>query len=207
MSGLPAGRGRKGGVPKRKRIIARQAPNIVVRRPAFMPVQLSDIDHSTQAVPPTAPHLVVTQCPVSTQINAIGTVSVTLSSAHDSEIVTPSNSRAIGSTLCTNPVTPSNSNLFSSPTPSLVQPYSTHPFFVKCITGNIRMCQGCRSSLRSPGGGIPNPPFDLAIARFERTPYRDRNGELKTPAREQASHYHLNVVCVHVVSPSFIPGN
>ena len=27
-------------------------------------------------------------------------------------------------------------------------------------------------------------PFDLVIARFERRPYRDKTGELKTPTRE-----------------------
>ena len=47
------------------------------------------------------------------------------------------------------------------------------------------MCQGCRSSLCLIGGGIPQPPFDLAIARFERRSYRDKSGELKTPVHEQ----------------------
>ena len=82
---------------------------------------------------------------------------------------------------------------------------NSNPFFIRFIAGNIRMCQGCRSSLRSIDGGIPQPPFDLAIARFERRSYRDKNGELKTPVREQAAHYHLNVSCVKAVSPCFIP--
>ena len=36
-SGIPAGRGRKGGVPKRKRSASRKAPEIVVSRPAMQP--------------------------------------------------------------------------------------------------------------------------------------------------------------------------
>ena len=82
---------------------------------------------------------------------------------------------------------------------------NSSPFFIRFIAGNIRMCQGCRSSLRSIDGGIPQPPFDLAIARFERRSYRDKNGELKTPVRDQAAHYHLNVSCVKAASPCFIP--
>ena len=42
---------------------------------------------------------------------------------------------------------------------------NSNPFFIRFIAGNIQMCQGCRS-------GIPQPPFDLAIARFERRSYR-----------------------------------
>ena len=84
---------------------------------------------------------------------------------------------------------------------------NSNPFFVHFIGGNIRMCQGCKSSLRSIDGGIPKPPFDLAIARFERRPYRDKSGELKLPVQEQAAHYHLKVACVHAVSPYFVPGN
>lgn len=52
---------------------------------------------------------------------------------------------------------------------------NSNPFFIRFITGNIHICQGCRSSLHSINGGIPQPPFDLAIARFERRSYRDKN--------------------------------
>ena len=82
-----------------------------------------------------------------------------------------------------------------------------NPFFVRFIRGNIRVCQGCRSSLRSLNGDIPQPPFDLAIARFERRAYRDKNGELKTPVREQPAHYHLKLTCVQAASPLFVPQN
>ena len=32
-------------------------------------------------------------------------------------------------------------------------------------------------------------------------------GELKTPTRDQAAHYHLKVGCVESGSPSFVPAN
>ena len=56
-------------------------------------------------------------------------------------------------------------------------------------------------------GSVPKAPFDLAIARFARRPYRDKTGELKMPTREQAAHYHLKVACVQGGSPSFVPSS
>ena len=68
---------------------------------------------------------------------------------------------------------------------------NVNPFFLKAIEGNIRMCQGCRSSLRNRDGSLPLPPYDFAIARFERRTYRDKGGILQTPQREQSVHYHF----------------
>lgn len=82
---------------------------------------------------------------------------------------------------------------------------NTNPFYVKFICGNIRMCQGCRSSVRSRDGSVPAPPFDLVIARAERRTFRDKSGVLITPYREQASHYHIRLDCVRNVEPSFVP--
>ena len=66
------------------------------------------------------------------------------------------------------------------------------------------MCQGCRSSLRNRDGSVPLPPYDYAIARFERRAYRDKSGVLQTPQREQAVHYHFNLPCVKAVCPEFV---
>jgi len=76
--------------------------------------------------------------------------------------------------------------------PQMLSPVfpNNNPFFLRMIEGNIRMCQGCRSSLCKIGGTVPNPPFDVAVTRFERRSFRDKNGELRTPTREQAVHYH-----------------
>ncbi len=48
----------------------------------------------------------------------------------------------------------------------------------------------CRGSLRSASGQVPNPPFDIALARLEKRQFRDKNGDLRTPTSEQPSHYH-----------------
>ena len=86
---------------------------------------------------------------------------------------------------------------FQSPKPST----NTNPFFLRVIEGNIRMCQGCRTSLRNIDGSIPLAPYDFAIARFERRSFRDKNGEI----HEQTVHYHLKLACAMAVHPDFVP--
>lgn len=84
---------------------------------------------------------------------------------------------------------------------------NTNPFFLRAIGGNIRMCQGCRTSLRNADDSIPLPPYDYAIARFEKRPYRDKSGTLCTPQREQAVHYHFKQACIKVACPDFVPSS
>jgi hypothetical protein len=62
-------------------------------------------------------------------------------------------------------------------------------------------------SLRTVDGCVPKPPFDLAVARFERRTFRDKNGELHTPLREQAVHYHFQLCCIQAVAPNFVSSN
>ena len=57
---------------------------------------------------------------------------------------------------------------------------------------NIRMCQGCRSSLRLTDGSILAPPFDLVMARAQRRTFRDKSSILVTPLQQQSSRYHLH---------------
>lgn len=65
------------------------------------------------------------------------------------------------------------------------------------------MCQGCRGSIKASGGKIPLPPFDYCVARKERRPYIDPNGQTCTPSRETDAHYHLRAVCILAEEPSF----
>ena len=51
-------------------------------------------------------------------------------------------------------------------------PPNSNPFYVKVIQGNIRMCQGCKSTLRLSDSSVPAPPFDLAAARLEKRQFR-----------------------------------
>ena len=78
------------------------------------------------------------------------------------------------------------------------------PFFLKALTGNIRICQGCRGSLRLPDGSIPPPPFDLVIARMERRTFYDATGAVRTPICPSAAHYHLKFACIRAVDPHFV---
>ena len=84
-------------------------------------------------------------------------------------------------------------------------PVNMNPFYIKFITGNIRICHGCRSSLCTTTGMVPNPPYDITIARAERRPYRDVSGNLVTPQKETAAHYHVRIDCVKAADPNFVP--
>lgn len=82
----------------------------------------------------------------------------------------------------------------------------SHPFFVRFISGNIRICQGCRGSLRLPDGSIPHPPNDIVVARLEKRPYFDKTGGTWCyPQKETNSHYHLKLSCVVKAEPLFVP--
>ena len=81
----------------------------------------------------------------------------------------------------------------------------TNPFYLKEMTTRIKVCQGCRRSLKSTKGELQPPPYDYCVARKERRPYTDRvTGQLRTPSRESDAHYHLREKCVKVAKPSFI---
>lgn len=88
---------------------------------------------------------------------------------------------------------------------SVVEQGNVNPFYIKPLAGNIRICQGCRGSLRLPDDTVPAPPFDFVVARVEKKCFRDSTGVLRTPSRPSAAHYHLRLACIRAVEPSFIP--
>ena len=81
----------------------------------------------------------------------------------------------------------------------------TNPFYLRLIEGNIRICQGCRKSLRNANGTIPAPPSNLCVARLERRSFFDQSGTLRLPKKEQPSHYHARVECIRAVCAKFVP--
>ena len=85
------------------------------------------------------------------------------------------------------------------PGPPQVTQQNVNPFYLKILTGNSRICQGCRGSLRLPDSRIPSPPYDMIIARLEKRSFWDHSGTLKTPSRASAAHYHAFLVCVRVL--------
>ena len=60
---------------------------------------------------------------------------------------------------------PINNNVIAPASPV---PPNTNPFYVRFIEGNIRVCQGCKTSLKCANGSLPAPPFDLCCARAEK---------------------------------------
>ncbi len=79
-----------------------------------------------------------------------------------------------------------------------------NPFFLKFTSGNIRVCQGCRQSLRDDNGIIPPEPYNLCVGRFEKREWRDKSGKLNCPQRESCAHYHPRLECIAAVEPSFV---
>ena len=80
-------------------------------------------------------------------------------------------------------------------------PQYGYPFVLKQLKGNIRICQGCRGTLRLPDGTIPSPPYDIVISHMERRPFKDTSGTVRTPTRPSAAHYHLKIMCVRIADP------
>lgn len=182
MSGLPSGRGRKGGVPPRRR--SRKVvttPEVSTLRPVFL--------KDTPSVSISASNV--------SNVSASQQVSVNQS-------VTPIQSSACDTlTQLLSGVLPFQCTSLPLSTSASLQPNS-NPFYVKFIQGNIRMCQGCKSSLRCADSTIPTPPFNLAVARSEKRQFRDKMGNLITPQNEQTCHYHLRLDCIGAVEPTFV---
>ena len=105
--------------------------------------------------------------------------------------------------------------LSTSLTPPLVHssvhlpanPPNVNPFSLKFIQGNIRVCQGCRGSLRTSDGALPSTSFDLAVARAEQHPFRDLSRNLITPKRPTTYHYHCTMDCIKAMECNFIPSS
>ena len=88
---------------------------------------------------------------------------------------------------------------------NLQQP-NYNPFILKFITGNIRICQSCRSSLRKADGSTYQAPFDLCISRLEKRPFwHDPSKTWCSPSRESNAHYCVTVSCVQASCAFFVP--
>ena len=78
-----------------------------------------------------------------------------------------------------------------------------NPNNVKPMNNRIKKCQGCPSSLRTTNDAIPVAPFNFCIARKEKRPFRDKEGNLRFPSEYTDAHYHLNVACGKAAEPTF----
>ena len=96
----------------------------------------------------------------------------------------------------------------SGPPPLIHTPQANvNPFYLKPLSGNIRVCRGCRGSLRLPNGSVPAPPFDIVVARMKKRSFHDSDGTLRTPMCPSAAHYHAHLMytCCGAKSCCFNP--
>ena len=218
VHGLPTGRGHKGGVLKRQRSKTVTSPDLVVPRPATCKrltsstgCTLSSKSNGSDSHTPSTTSgtskiihsFVGTNIPGAGESNTFQSLPNNYLPGASSQPFNVSQSASGISALASTTgsfVSQSQVITFQSPKPST----NTNPFFLRVIEGNIRMCQGCKTSLRNIDGSIPLAPYDFAIARFEGRSFRDKNEEIQTPMREQAVHYHLKLACVMVVCPDFV---
>lgn len=83
-----------------------------------------------------------------------------------------------------------------------------NPCVLKFVSGNIRVCQSCRASLRSSDGSLQSPPRDLCVAHLGRRQYwNSTTNEWCVPSRETNSHYCASVVCIQYSFPNFVPSS
>lgn len=82
---------------------------------------------------------------------------------------------------------------------------NVNPFFIKPMNNLIRLCHGCRGSLRDNKDEIPSPPYDFCIARKERNPFKHNSGKMMIPGKETDSHYHLKISCIKKSESNFKP--
>ena len=167
MQGMPSNRGKK--LSERKRQRKRKAdgdPDIFVPRPALTTTVQS---HTTAAQPPALSSYHWEADRVANISTSLYMYPPTLGQLYPP--VYPACSAAMDTSLMG-----SNSGACSSSINN-TGPSNPNPFYLKFITGNIRICQGCRQSLRTSSGVIPDPPYNLVVARSEKRPYRDSSGD------------------------------
>ena len=147
-------------------------------------------------------HLVaVTHCNAASECGPSGVNNEASTSQINYNVLLPSSSRAHPPRIPVPITPPTPSNPSTPPTPNV------NPFYLKFIKGNIRVCQGCRGSLKTSDGVVPSPPFDLTVARAEQRPFRDTSGTLITPKRPTVYHYHCNLGCIKAVEAHFVPSS
>ena len=74
---------------------------------------------------------------------------------------------------------------------------NTSPFILTFITGNIRVCRGCRQKYPKP----PVPPLDLCVKHQEWQEFIGPSGMPQT--RYGNVYYHCNIPCIHARNADF----
>ena len=226
--GLPKGAGRKGGVEKRKRKKTPQIESHSKRirtQPLATAVTAHSCLAETDPLPSTSwlephrsLHASVTSfssqtatpdpsCSTPSLISASPNLqpsSHTLASTSLSQMVPPVISASQGpshrwGTKSLPDVPPLVSAVPSSP-PALVSsnPHDRSPYTLCFITGNIRVCRGCRQKYTKPC----IPPMDLCVRHQEWQQFT-RPGASAAQVRYGNVYYHCNIPCIQARCPSF----
>jgi hypothetical protein len=194
MKGLPSVRGRKGGkVTKPK------------NRKEVPPIDNYSLGYGIQSS-----HIGGS---VAANVNSGTVINMSDITSHQPPLIQILPSQLISTPFSSVPSTspfvnvPSTSPFMTTPSTSPTSQVSInlHPFILKLLGGNIRVCQGCRNSLRLSDGQVPPPPFNVVVARMEKRPFRDVTGNVRTPTRPSNAHYHLKLQCTQIAEPSFVP--
>ena len=188
---MPAGTGKKGGRPPRKR-----ARNELVEKR----VERFQVTSANQCISTAAVNITV----------GSGTnVSPIIQQACSSKSVRVSSSDLPGS-YCPHPCPeqyapfpPYPPSFF--PIPPMCSPHSAygspavmtgHPFTVVFISGNISVCAGCSNHYPKPA----TPPYDLCIKHTE---WRQFKVDGTPKSKFAPAYYHVSLPCLQVNWPSF----
>ena len=78
-------------------------------------------------------------------------------------------------------------------------PHLQSPFELAFISGNIRVCRGCKQKYTKP----TSPPLDLCVRQKE---WQEYLGPLGTPQTRYGNvYYHCNIPCIRSRNPDFEP--
>ena len=188
LTGMPSGRGRKGGAPPRKK---KKSITATSRTPASS--LLTSTSTSIIASSSTTASTVAIAFPCTTTNTSISNTGMAASvcvGASSSSSVTVGVPRQV----CV-PTYP----------PPLVHysPSSTESdtLFELCfVTGNIKVCRGCRQRYEKS----PTPPMDLCIRHKEWQEFVP-TGSASTQVRFGNVCYHVNIPCILTRCPYFTP--
>lgn len=191
---MPAGRGCKGSIPPRKRRKTVPAES----RKSFS--DILPLNQSTsQGEPHQEPLNASFACPTSHQIRPQELVSISFpchSSVHHINV-------SVTGSASVNSGSPAMINVLPSSPPPLIQALTetspeTSPFTLAFVTGNIRVCRGCRQKYSKPA----LPPHNLCVRHKE---WQSFGAVDNRQTRFGNVYFHCNIPCIRAVWPTFHP--
>ena len=166
LTGMPAGRGRKGGVTPRSK---------------------------KKSLPSTSRTPLIVHSEFSSSSNSPSSGTTSVSDAAPVSALTPT----------VRPLTSSSVPPFPPPfvpCSPMTSSAEGSPFILSFVTGNIRVCRGCRQKYVKPA----QPPIDLCVRHQEWHEFFPP-GSSCAQMRFGNVYYHCNVPCIKARHPNFHP--